>query len=106
MTFEFGDVHHATFSPPMNSELSFCSTFAPPNTFTSLGARVMVGAPGTTGVGVGVGGKSSLSLPPQLPRTATAIHVRKKSLMMDLQPVTDLCLFVFIAVCLNDSVFI
>lgn len=77
VTFERGDVHHAAFSPPMSSVLSFCSTLAPPNTFTSPGAMVMVGALGTTGVGVGVGvgvGDVLSSLPPHEVKMVTDNH--------------------------------
>lgn len=79
-TFEFGDVHHATFSPPMSSELSFCSTTAPPKTFTSPIPTVMVGAPGCTtgGVGVGVGEGLSSSPPPQEDSKVTDVHANNK----------------------------
>jgi hypothetical protein len=97
-TLPWPALHEATALPSISNW--------PQNTLTDVTNNVTVGALGST-VGVGVGTDCGRSSPlPQLTGMTIAIHAAKRSLMMDLHPVMEFWIVMFIAVYLNDSIVI
>lgn len=105
-TLPWPALHEATALPSISNWPLAISTFTPQNTLTDVTNNVTVGALGST-VGVGVGTDCGRSSPlPQLTGMTIAIHAAKRSLMMDLHPVMEFWIVMFIAVYLNDSIVI